>query len=210
MTTVITPNIVKKAGEHFKKTDPLLGAIVDQVELPAWGKRGNYFVSLAESIVSQQLSVKVADTIWRRFVLLFPDARVDAEYVLDIPDQKIRDAGISWQKISYIKDLAKKTNESAILFEQFETMTEEEIITELVKVKGIGRWTAEMFLMFTMGKPDIFSYGDLGLRRAMQKLYKLRKEPSEKRAAEIARKWSPYRTVACRYLWKSLELKIAE
>lgn len=207
---MITLEIVEKARKHFKKTDPVLGAIVDQVELPVWENKGNYFVDLVESIVSQQLSVKAADTIWKRFITLFPDAKVDAGYVLDIPDQRIRDVGISWQKISYIKDLAKKTNESGILFEQFEMMNEEEIIAELIKVKGIGRWTAEMFLMFSMGKPDVFSYGDLGLRRAMQKLYKLRKEPSEKRAAQIAKTWKPYRTIACRYLWKSLELKIAE
>ena len=85
-------------------------------------------------------------------------------------------------------------------------MTDEEIIVELVKVKGIGRWTAEMFLMFCMQRPDVFSYGDLGLRRAMQKLYNLRKEPSEKTALRISNKWKPFRTLACRYLWKSLEM----
>ena len=207
---VITDEAVVRAKKHFKKNDPILGALVDVVILPEWAKNGSYFVNLIESIISQQLSVKAADTIWKRFVLLFPEGKVAVEYVLDIPDQKIRDAGISWQKISYMKDLAKKTLESGIVFEQFEIMTDEEIIEELVKVRGIGRWTAEMFLMFSMGRQDIFSYGDLGLRRAMQNLYSLRKEPSPRRAAQIANKWKPFRTIACRYLWASLDQKIAE
>ena len=86
-------------------------------------------------------------------------------------------------------------------------MTDEEIVEELVKVKGIGQWTAEMFLMFAMGRPDVFSFGDLGIRKGIQKLYNLKKEPTEKQALKIAEKWRPYRTVACRYIWKSLEQK---
>lgn len=207
---MITGEVVKKAKKHFKENDPVLGALVDVITLPEWRKNDNYFVDLAESIISQQLSIKAADTIWKRFIMLFPKEIVDPTFVLDIPDQKIRDVGISWQKISYIKDLAKKTVENEVIFDQFEAMTENEIVTELIKVRGIGRWTAEMFLMFSMGRVDIFSYGDLGLRRAMQQLYKLKKEPTEKRAALIANKWKPYRTIACRYLWRSLELKIAE
>lgn len=207
---MIAEEVVKKAKKHFKLNDPVLGSLADEVVLTEWGNNDNYFISLVESIISQQLSVKAADTIWKRFLAFLPNGEVDPAFVLDLPDQKIRKAGISWQKISYIKDLAKKTLESGILFEQFDIMTEEEIITELIKVKGIGRWTAEMFLMFSMGRPDVFSYGDLGLRRAMQKLYKLRKEPTEKRAALIANKWKPYRTIACRYLWGSLDNKIAK
>lgn len=207
---MITDKILTQAKEHFKKNDAVLGRVVDIVVLSGWRKNGNYFVDLVESIVSQQLSVKAADTIWKRFIALFPDERVEPEFVLAMSEQRIRDAGISWQKISYMKDLAKKTLESGIVFEQFEIMTDEEIIEELVKVRGIGRWTAEMFLMFSMGRQDIFSYGDLGLRRAMQNLYSLRKEPSPRRAAQIANKWKPFRTIACRYLWASLDQKIAE
>lgn len=207
---MITDKILTQAKEHFKKNDAVLGRVVDIVVLSGWRKNGNYFVDLVESIVSQQLSVKAADTIWKRFIALFPDERVEPELILAMSEQRIRDAGISWQKISYMKDLAKKTLESGIVFEQFEIMTDEEIIEELVKVRGIGRWTAEMFLMFSMGRQDIFSYGDLGLRRAMQNLYSLRKEPSPRRAAQIANKWKPFRTIACRYLWASLDQKIAE
>lgn len=191
---------------YLRKKDPILAKIIEQVPPFERYKARNYFEALLESIVSQQLSVKAADTIWVRFLALLPEKEVTAENVWAVPDQKIRDAGISWQKISYIKDLAKKTMESGILFEQFEIMTDEEIITELVKVKGIGRWTAEMFLMFAMERPDVFSYGDLGLRRAIQKWYGLDHEPTQAEAEKIAENWKPYRTLACRYLWRSLEL----
>lgn len=195
-----------KAVKYLSSKDPILAKIVEKVPPFERHKGGNYFEDLTESIVSQQLSVKAADTIWKRFIALLPEEKVTPENVWEIPDQKFRDAGISWSKISYIKDLAKKTMESGIIFEQFEIMTDEEIIEELVKVKGIGRWTAEMFLMFAMERPDVFSYGDLGLRRAIQKWYGFDHEPTQTEAEKIAEKWKPYRTIACRYLWRSLEL----
>ncbi len=193
-------------NNYLSKKDPILAEIIKKVPPFERYKASNYFEALTESIVSQQLSVKAADTIWKRFIALLSDNKVTAENVWEVPDQKIRDAGISWSKISYIKDLAKKTMESGILFEQFEIMSDEEIITELVKVKGIGRWTAEMFLMFAMERPDVFSYGDLGLRRAIQKWYELDHEPTQEEADKIAKMWQPYRTIASRYLWRSLEL----
>lgn len=195
-----------KALMLLSKHDPTLGKVIKQIGPIEIHKSGNYFEDLTESIVSQQLSVKAANTIWDRFTALLPDKKVTPENVWEVPDQKIREAGLSWGKVSYVKDLAKKTMESGIVFEQFEIMTDEEIITELIKVKGIGRWTAEMFLMFAMGRPDVFSYGDLGLRRAIQKLYDLDYEPSVDEAEKIAVKWKPYRTLACRYLWRSLEV----
>ncbi|CAN5182088.1 DNA-3-methyladenine glycosylase [soil metagenome] len=194
------------AAQYLSKKDKVLADIINKVSPFEKSKAKNYFEALLESIVSQQLSVKAADTIWGRFITLLADTHVSAESVWEIPDQKMRDAGISWQKISYMKDLSKKTMESGILFEQFEIMSDEEIITELIKVKGIGRWTAEMFLMFAMERPDVFSYGDLGLRRAIQKWYKLDHEPTSDEAEKIAAKWKPYRTLASRYLWRSLEL----
>lgn len=205
MRIMMTLEEEKKAKIYLKKVDPVLGEVIKHASLKPITFGGSYFVELSESIVSQQLSVKAADTIWKRFIALLPDGEVTPENVLAVPDQSIRDAGISWSKISYIKDLGKKTLESGILFEQFEIMTDEEIIEELVKVKGIGRWTSEMFLMFAMGRPDVFSYGDLGLRRAIQKLYKFKKEPSDKQIGKIVNKWKPYRTLACRYLWQSID-----
>ncbi len=203
---MITPQEYKKAAKYLAEKDPILGAVIKNV-IPferTWGK--NYFLDLVESIISQQLSIKAADTIYKRFQALFPKGQITPLAVMQIDDQKVRDAGISWSKIKYIKDLAKHTEESAILFEQFDIMTDEEIVQELIKVKGIGQWTAEMFLMFTMGRKDVFSYGDLGIRKAMQRLYNMRKEPTQKQAEKIAEKWKPYRTIACQYLWKSLEV----
>ncbi len=203
---MITPQEYKKAAKYLAEKDPILGAVIKKV-IPferTWGK--NYFLDLVESIISQQLSIKAADTIWKRFQALFPDGKPTPLQVLQIEDQKVRDAGISWSKIKYIKDLAKHTEESAILFEQFAIMTDEEIVQELIKVKGIGQWTAEMFLMFTMGRKDVFSYGDLGIRKAIQRLYNMRNEPTQKQAEKIAVNWKPYRTIACQYLWKSLEV----
>ncbi|MEK9178784.1 MAG: DNA-3-methyladenine glycosylase 2 family protein, partial [Patescibacteria group bacterium] len=121
-----------------------------------------------------------------------------------LKDEKIRSAGISYQKISYIKDLAKKFQNKQIEFDKFDKLTDEKIIDELVSVRGIGRWTAEMFLIFGLGRPDVFSYGDLGLRRAIERLYKIQ-DLSEIEAIRISEKWKPYRSVASRFLWKSLE-----
>jgi DNA-3-methyladenine glycosylase II len=197
---------VANIEEYLTKKDPILGNVIKQVPPfeRTWGH--DYFLDLVESIISQQLSVKAADTIWRRFKAIFPSENISAQDVLQMDEQTIRDAGISWSKIKYIKDLAKHVAESGLVFEQFDIMTDEEIITELVKVKGIGQWTAEMFLMFSMGRPDIFSYGDLGIRKAIQKLYGFEKEPTKEQAEKIAEKWKPYRTIACRYLWKSLDM----
>ncbi len=198
--------MLSEEAKYLAQRDPILAEVIGKV--PPFEKRNseNYFVSLVESIISQQLSVKAADTIYARFEKLFVDDRILPELVIQLADEQIREVGISYQKITYIKDLATKTLESGILFEQFEIMTDEEIIEELIKVKGIGRWTGEMFLMFAMGRPDVFSYGDLGIRNAIQKLYNFDHKPSFEEAEKIAEKWRPQRTLACRYLWKSLEM----
>lgn len=194
------------AKSHLKK-DPILSTLIEKVPPFEKAVTSNYFYALVAAIISQQLSVKAADTIEARFKKLFPHEEISPQAVLEIDSQLVRDAGISWPKISYIKDLAEKTLSSGILFEQFEIMTDEEIIIELVKVKGIGRWTAEVFLMFAMERPDVFSYGDLGIRKAIQRWYKFDGEPTQQQAEEVAEKWKPYRTLACCYLWRSLELK---
>lgn len=196
----------KNIKKYLAQRDSILSIIIQQVTLPDWQPPESYFVSLVESIISQQLSVKAADTIYGRFKKLFNKEKITPEEAINLPEETIRTVGISYQKIKYIKDLAEKTLASGIVFEQFEIMTDEEIIEELVKVKGIGRWTAEMFLMFSMGRPDVFSFGDLGLRNAIERLYKLDHKPTQVEAEKIAEKWKPYRTTACRYLWKSLEL----
>lgn len=202
----MTDDEYKKALAHIKK-DPVMAGIISRVPLfERTTSTGDYFFDLADAIISQQLSIKAAATILKRFVALFPAEKVTPEAVLAVDTEVMRGAGLSYAKIKYIKDLAEKTLASGIVFEQFSLMTDEEIIEELMKVKGIGRWTAEMFLMFTLQRPDVFSYGDLGLRNAMKKLYSFASEPTKEEAEKIAENWKPYRTIASRYLWKSLEL----
>lgn len=203
-----------KALRHFKKYDPNLYEIALRVELneivkpedlPA-GKAGP-FVDLVESIISQQLSGKAADTIFGRFKKLFPGGKITPAKLLKIPDEKIRAAGISYSKIRYIKGIAHEIKNKKLNLKNLEDLTDEEVINELVKLKGVGTWTAEMFLMFTLARPDVFSPGDLGLQNAIIKHYKLKNKPKKEELLKISAKWSPHRTVASRILWRSLELK---
>ncbi len=204
---VISRDMQKHAIHHIKNVDPVLGKIINIIPEPEWHFSKNYLVELVESIVSQQLSVKAADTIFGRLKALTSDEELTAETIIRMDSQKMRDAGLSWSKVSYVKNIAEYALISGKVFEKFPLMNDEEIITELTKIKGVGRWTAEMFLLFTMGRPDIFSYGDLGLKRAIQKLYNFSSEPTKSDIDTIAGKWKPYRSIASRYLWKSLELK---
>lgn len=197
---------MKDALKHFKKTDPILYAVAVKIKLEDHPKPDDYFVDLVDSIISQQLSGKAAATIFGRFKKLFPREEITAKQLLKIPDEKIREAGISYSKIKYIKGIAEAVINKQINLNDLDKLSDEEVILELVKLKGVGNWTAEMFLMFTLGRPDIFSAGDLGLQNAMIKLYKLDAKPKKEILIEISQKWSPYRTTASRILWKSLEL----
>ena len=193
---------------HLKRRDPVLANIISQIKLEERKPHKRYFEALAGAIISQQLSTKAAETIRKRFIALFIGARFpSAEQVLRKPDKTLRKAGLSFQKIGYIKSLAKSVSIGDIKFQNFFKMTDEEIIGRLVLVKGIGRWTAEMFLMFCLGRPDVFSHGDLGLKNAIKKWYKLDMNKHPKKYRLLVESWSPHRTTAARYLWASLELK---
>lgn len=195
-----------KAILHFKKADPKLYKVALLVELDELIKPTDYFIDLVESIISQQLSIKAADTIFGRFTKLFPNELITPEELIKIPDQKIRNAGISFSKIKYIKGIAQAILNKQLDLSKLELMNDGEVIEELVKLKGVGVWTAEMFLIFTLGRKDVFSTGDLGLRNAIIKLYKLKEKPTIDELLTISEKWSPNRTIASRILWKSLEL----
>lgn len=140
-----------------------------------------------------------------RFLALFKGTFPAPKEILKIDEEKIRACGISYSKISYIKDLARHVEEKKIDLEKIEQMKNEEAILALTAVKGIGRWTAEMFLIFSLEREDVFSHGDLGLKNAIKQLYGLRKHPSPERARAISDKWKPYRSLASRYLWASLD-----
>lgn len=161
------------------------------------------FEDLIDSITSQQLSIKAAATIYGR--VKDRCGTLNPQSVLKVSDQDLRDCGLSWNKVSFVKDLANKILDGTIQLDKLVDMTDQEIIDHLVKVKGIGRWTAEMLLIFTFERPDVFPVDDLGIQKAMCKLYNLRPTKTLKvRMQKIAKKWIPNRTLASRYLWKSL------
>ena len=197
-------NFTDAIAAHFKKYDPIIYELLLRIDLPESTPSQAYFDDICDSIISQQLSIKAAATIFKRFKDLFPQGKINPEYTLTIPTETLRQAGLSYAKIKYIQDLAQKVVNKKIHLDKLQHMTNEEIIEELIKVKGIGVWTAEMFLMFTLCRTDVFSCGDLGLQNAIKKAYGLEKKPTKQELLELSAKWSPYRTIASRLLWKSL------
>lgn len=166
----------------------------------------NAFQSLVGSIIYQQLSGKAAATILARFIALWPKKKFPIpDDVLKVSVEKLRSAGLSGQKASYLKDLAAKFKDGTINPKLFHTMSDEEIIEHVVAVKGIGEWTGQMFLMFTLGRPDVLPTGDLGIQKAFQKMFHLRHKPSPAQMEKLSRGWAGHRTVACFYLWRTLD-----
>lgn len=200
----------KKIVSHFKKTDPKLYEVLKKVyrkhgdEIFNLTKKEFLFDELVESIISQQLSIKASDAIYKRIINSMPEKILNPENLLKTKDEDLRKAGLSFQKIKYLKNLSEKIVSGELDLESLEKLDNEEVILELTKVKGIGRWTAEMFLMFALARPDVFSHGDLGLKNAIKRIYRFEKYEI-KVVQEIVIKWSPYRTIAARILWKSLE-----
>jgi DNA-3-methyladenine glycosylase II len=196
---------------HLKKSDPRLKVLIEGIKLRELAERATahgYFEALVEAIVSQQLSIKAADTIFARFIALasgrtFPTPRE----IVKMPTARMRKCGLSKMKVGFIKDLARKMLDGSLNFKTIDTLSDEEVIKHLTSVKGIGRWTAEMFLIFSLRRDDVFSYGDLGLRNAMQKIYKMKRPPTPHQAEKITARWKPYRSLGSRYLWASLKNK---
>lgn len=195
-----------KVVKHFRQVDPVLFSMIAKIRLiENITKSHDFFSDLCETIINQQLSEKVGTVIFDRFKNLFPNGKITAAGLSKLPDEQIRKIGTSGNKIKFMKELAKKVHAKEVNLEKLERLENEAVIKELTQLKGVGRWTAEMFLMFSLAREDIFSYGDLGLRRAIQKLYTLPEEPTLKQAEKISKKWSPYRTYACRILWGSID-----
>jgi DNA-3-methyladenine glycosylase II len=199
--------MVKKAREHFKKHDPVLFSYFDKIELDLHKPPADLFAELCDTIINQQLSGKAAATIFSRFKKLFPKGKITAQGLLKLKDDKIRSCGTSNAKVKSLKDLAQKVVSGELKLNKLKNLSDEKVAKELIKVKGIGPWSAEMFLMFGLGREDVFSYGDLGLRNAIKKMYGFKKDPSQKQIEKIVSKWKPFRTHASRILWRSLELK---
>ena len=196
----------KKISQHFKEKDPIIHRLHLVITFNEVIPSTHYFEDLCDSIISQQLSVKASATIFKRFKEIMPKQEITPEQVLSLPSEQLRQVGISFAKISYIKDLAEKVLHEEIHLNKLAEMSDQEVIEELTKVKGIGVWTAEMFLMFSLGREDIFSCGDLGLQKAVQKQYGLKEKITKEQLLKLSAQWAPYRTYAARFLWKSLEL----
>ena len=197
---------MRKAINHLKKSDPTLAAIISSVG-PCRMEYGEpTFHSLAESILYQQLNGKAAVTIFKRFTDLVGDP-VTPQGILKATDAELRAVGLSKQKATYLRDLAEKTTAGLLEFKRLGELPDDEVIRHLTQVKGVGVWTAHMFLMFTLRRPDILPTGDYGIQAAMKKHYRKRKLPKPPVMEKIAKPWSPYRSVACWYLWRSMDIK---
>jgi DNA-3-methyladenine glycosylase II len=216
---------VRKAINHLKKSDPTLRAIIERVGPYRIEYGPAEFHSLAQAIVYQQLNGKAAVSIFNRFTALAGEPLTPAG-ILKLSDEQMRGVGLSKQKSSYLKDLATKTADGLLNFARLPEFTDEEVIEHLTQVKGIGIWTAQMFLMFSLRRPNVLPTGDFGVRMAMYKHYlgvqrtksnraaakkggrkKKIKLPTPEQMEKIANCWKPYRSVACWYLWRSLDIK---
>lgn len=193
--------------KHLADNDPFLATIIRTTPTPTIEAHENYYQALVESIVSQQLSVKAADTITKRFIGLFASDFPTPDDILAGDPETYRAAGLSWQKISYITDLARRVIDGSVDLASLNTLSNDEIIAELVQVKGIGVWTVHMFLMFCMGRLNVLPVGDLGIKNGIQKLYALPEKPDAEGIEAIAAKynWKPYQTLASWYIWHSLD-----
>ena len=195
------------ALRHLRKVDPVLAGIIARVGAPKLEARrsGTHYDALVRAIVFQQLSGKAAGTIHRRFCELYPGKKPRAELVVATDDARLRSAGLSRQKIGYLRDLSGRVSSKTLPLAHLGRMSDEAIIDHLVAIKGIGKWTVQMFLMFRLGRPDVLPDLDLGIQNAIQRAYGLKKRPSPKEVLAIGEKWRPYASLASWYLWRSLE-----
>ena len=194
------------AQSHLCRVDPVMATIIARHGACTLKPDRRYFSSLVEAILSQQLSVKAAATIFKRFKELI-GGKIHPAPILQLSEAQFRSVGVSRQKTGYLRDLAEKWNNGALNPRRFSRMADEDVIANLTQVKGIGRWTAEMFLIFSLLRPDVLPVDDLGFRNALKKAYRLRKLPEARRIAGLAEKWKPYRSIATWYLWASLNNK---
>jgi DNA-3-methyladenine glycosylase II len=194
------------AVTHLTATDPRFAPLVEQHGHPTIAPRPNPVQSLARAIVSQQLSGKAADTIWGRFLALYPRGKFPApEVILATPEAKLRGAGLSGAKAASIKDLARHVVEKKFVPSRLLKATDDQISEMLLPVRGIGPWSVDMFLMFSLARPDVLPVGDLGVRKGMQRHFKLRALPEADRMLKLAAPWRPFRSIASWYMWRLLD-----
>lgn len=188
---------------HLSK-DKLLKKVIDRQEAYVLEKRKDVYLHLCSSIMSQQLSTKVAAVIYERFLNLYKKKRLTPKMILDTPIETLRGIGLSYAKAAYVQNVCRFFIEEKITDAKLHKMSNDELIKYLSQIKGVGQWTVEMILMFTLGREDVFALDDLGIQQSIIKLYKLDgldKKALKEKMIEVSQKWSPYRTYACRYLW---------
>ena len=209
---IANPKTLAEAAAYLGKVDHTLAPVIARAGIPTITPNKNYYQALVESIISQQLSVKAAATILKRFLELFPGDEFPApDAILQKDIEELRAVGLSRKKGSYIQDLAVKVIEGTVRFNHLDALSNEEVITELIQVKGIGVWTVHMFLMFCMGRLNVLPTGDLGIKNGIYNLYELEEKPTPEQMEAVAKEnqWHPYETVASWYIWHSLDNKPA-
>jgi DNA-3-methyladenine glycosylase II len=205
------PTYAAAAVRHLKRVDPVMARIIGEVGPYRIRVNRRRFQALARAIMFQQLAGRAATAIYTRFVALFAGRSFPTPaQVLAIGDEDLRKAGLSRQKSIYLRDLARHVADKSLNFHRFGRMSDDEIIADLTRVKGIGRWTAEMFLMFNLGRPDVLPLDDLGLRSAARNAYGLKDLPSKRELEEMGERWRPYRSAACWYLWQSTRIVLPD
>jgi DNA-3-methyladenine glycosylase II len=197
------PAYWNRAKRELKNADPVLGTLITRYKGLTLASRGDAFQTLARSIVGQQISVKAAQSVWGRFSAAVGDMK--PKHVIKLSETQLRGCGLSGQKVKYLRDLSERFASGVIEVERWHDMDDETLITDLTQVKGIGRWTAEMFLIFYLTRPDVFPLGDLGVQRALSLHYNKGKPLSERRITALSKLWTPWRSVATWYLWRSLD-----
>jgi DNA-3-methyladenine glycosylase II len=211
LPSALTPDGYEKARRVLMRRDPILAVAIKQIGPCGMAdrQRKDHLSALVGAIVSQQLSTKAAATIFGRFVALFPENHIpDAAAIAAQNDASLRGVGLSGQKVGYLRDLSSRIADGRLNLDELDALPDEVVIERLTAVKGFGRWTAEMFLMFRLHRPDVLPAGDLGIVNAIQRLYRLRKRPDAKRVLKIGEAWRPYRSVASWYLWQSLKFEV--
>jgi DNA-3-methyladenine glycosylase II len=204
----LSPAAYRRAERHLSERDPVLRDIIARCGRCglAGSQREDPFTALVEAIVWQQLSGKAAATIYGRLLARLPGGGPTPAALARLDEVEMRAAGLSRAKCAYIRDLATRVLEGSVDLHALDALDDEAVIAELTRVKGIGRWTAEMFLMFRLHRPDVFPMDDLGIVNAIVRAYRLRKTPSRARLQKLAERWRPYRSVASWYLWASLDV----
>jgi DNA-3-methyladenine glycosylase II len=204
----LTPEGYARARRVLMRRDPVLGAAIKRIGPCGMAdrQRKDHLSALVGAIISQQLSTRAAATIFSRFVALFPDGTIPSAQAIDTLDEEVlRGVGLSAQKVSYLRDLCARLADGRLVLDELEHLDDEQVIERLMAVRGFGRWTAEMFLMFRLHRPDVLPAGDLGIVNAIQRMYGLRKRPDARRILKLGEAWRPYRSVASWYLWQTLK-----